>query len=103
MAFDKGDLVVYPAHGVGRVVDIETRVVGDFGVVLVVIVFEQDRLTVRVPAAKAGASGLRKLSSRKIPDGALVMPRGRPRTKSSALESSMRRNTAPRSIPGTPC
>ena len=78
-AFDKGDFVVYPAHGVGRVVGMETREIAGSKIRLVVIAFDQDRLTLRVPAAKAEASGLRKLSSRKIIDGALATLKGRPR------------------------
>jgi CarD family transcriptional regulator len=59
-AFEKGDFVVYPTHGVGRVIDIE-------------------RMMLRVPVAKAKISGLRKLSSRKIMENALVTLKGRSR------------------------
>jgi CarD family transcriptional regulator len=78
--FDKGDFVVYPAHGVGRVMDRETRQIAGGAVDLVVISFEHDRLTVRVPVARAAVSGLRKLSSRKMLDSALATLKGRPRT-----------------------
>ncbi len=78
-AFGKGDLVVYPAHGVGRVADIEKRHIAGSTLDLVVITFEQARLTLRVPTAKAQASGLRRLSSRKIMESALKALKGRSR------------------------
>jgi CarD family transcriptional regulator len=78
--FEEGDFVVYPAHGVGRVVGLEKREIAGFALDLVVIAFDQNRLTLRVPVAKAEASGLRKLSSRKIMDSAIATLRGRPRT-----------------------
>jgi CarD family transcriptional regulator len=80
-AFDKGDFVVYPAHGVGRVVDMEKRQIAGDTLDLVVIAFDQARLTLRVPMAKAAASGLRRLSSRKIMDGALTTLKGRSRVR----------------------
>ncbi len=77
--FEKGDFVVYPTHGVGRVVDIEAKQIAGQTLDLFVISFEQDRMTLRVPVAKARTSGLRKLSSRKIMDTALVTLKGRSR------------------------
>jgi len=77
--FEKGDFVVYPTHGVGRVVDIEAKQIAGQTLDLFVISFEQDRMTLRVPVAKARTSGLRKLSSRKIMDSALVTLKGRSR------------------------
>ncbi|MCW5747955.1 MAG: CarD family transcriptional regulator, partial [Alphaproteobacteria bacterium] len=79
LVFDKGDFVVYPTHGVGRVVDIEARQIAGHKLDLFVISFEQDRMTLRVPVAKAKISGLRKLSSRKIMDSALTTLKGRSR------------------------
>ncbi|MBC8792804.1 MAG: CarD family transcriptional regulator, partial [Tagaea sp. CACIAM 22H2] len=63
MKFEPGDFVVYPSHGVGRVVDVESRTIGGDKLELFVIAFEKDRMTLRVPLAKAKTSGLRKLSS----------------------------------------
>jgi CarD family transcriptional regulator len=79
LVFEKGDFVVYPTHGVGRVVDIEERQIAGHKLDLFVISFEQDRMTLRVPVAKAKISGLRKLSSRKIMDSALTTLKGRSR------------------------
>jgi CarD family transcriptional regulator len=78
-AFEKGDFVVYPTHGVGRVIDIEAKEIAGHKLELFVISFEQERMMLRVPVAKAKISGLRKLSSRKIMESALVTLKGRSR------------------------
>ena len=78
-AFEKGDFVVYPTHGVGRVIDIEAKEIAGNKLDLFVISFEQERMMLRVPVAKAKISGLRKLSSRKIMENALVTLKGRSR------------------------
>ena len=79
--YDEGDYVVYPTHGVGRVLGIETQEVADVTLDLIVIKFEKDRMTLRVPVEKAANSGLRKLSSRKMMDTALTTLKGRSRAK----------------------
>ena len=78
-AFEKGDFVVYPTHGVGKVIDIEAKEIAGHRLDLFVISFEQERMMLRVPVAKAKLSGLRKLSSRKIMENALVTLKGRSR------------------------
>jgi len=61
--FDTGDYVVYPAHGVGQIMGIETQKIGGMEVSLYTIVFEKDRMRLKVPVFKAKTAGLRKLSS----------------------------------------
>jgi CarD family transcriptional regulator len=80
-SFAEGDFVVYPTHGVGRVVAIETQQIAGISLPLIVITFDKDRMTLRVPVAKAHNSGLRKLSSRKVMDTALATLKGRSRVK----------------------
>ena len=79
MKFEPGDFVVYPSHGVGRVVDVEHRQIGADKLELFVIAFDKDRMTLRVPLTKAKTSGLRKLSSKKIMETALTTLKGRSR------------------------
>ncbi len=79
--FAIGDHVVYPTHGVGRVIGIEVQEIAGEELQLFVIHFEQERMTLRVPVGKAEQSGLRKLSNRKIIDSALRTLRGRSRAK----------------------
>jgi len=76
-----GDFVVYPTHGVGKVVNIETQEYGGHKLRLFVISFDRDRMTLRVPTDKAGVSGLRKLSSKKVMETALTTLKGRARVK----------------------
>src|SRR5512134_1539442 len=79
--FRKGDFVVCPTHGVGKVLGVETQEVSGHSLQLIIIHFEKDRMTLRVPVAKAKNSGLRKLSSRKVMDAALQTLKGRSRVK----------------------
>jgi hypothetical protein len=44
-ASEKGDFVVYPTHGVGRVIDIEAKEIAGRKLDLFVISFEQERMT----------------------------------------------------------
>jgi CarD family transcriptional regulator len=81
MAFDIGDFVVYPTHGVGKVVGVEEQTIGEHELKLFVITFEKDRMTLRVPLEKAANSGLRRLSNRKIIDSALTTLKGKAKVK----------------------
>jgi CarD family transcriptional regulator len=81
MSFAQGDYVVYPTHGVGRIVSVEDQEIGGLKLQLFVITFDRDRMTLRVPVAKATKSGLRKLSSRTTMDSALSTLRGRAKVK----------------------
>jgi len=60
--FLQGDVVVYPAHGVGRILDVEDQVIAGHTLRVFVINFDQKRMTVRLPVAKAKVAGLRSLS-----------------------------------------
>ncbi len=76
-----GDYVVYPTHGVGRVIGIETQDISGISLCLISIKFEKDRMTLRVPVEKAHNSGLRKLSTRKVLDSALHTLKGKSRVR----------------------
>ncbi len=79
--FATGDLVVYPTHGVGEITAIEMQEIAGHTLNVFVVTFAKDRMTLRVPLAKAKISGLRKLVSRKEMDAALAKLRGRSRAK----------------------
>lgn len=81
MAFGSGDYVVYPTHGVGKVIGIETREIAGQELQLFVIAFDRDRMTLRVPIGKVAHAGLRRLSTRKVMENALTKLRGRARVK----------------------
>jgi CarD family transcriptional regulator len=65
------DYVVYPAHGVGRLVAREVSNVAGHSLDLFVIEFEKERMTLRLPVHKAVAAGLRPLSTKAQMDVAL--------------------------------
>jgi CarD family transcriptional regulator len=79
--FRPNDYVVYPAHGVGRIVSIEEREVAGVHLEMFVISFEKEKLTLRVPTAKATSVGMRSLSSPDIVEKALSTLKGRARVK----------------------
>ena len=79
--FGKGDFVVYPTHGVGKVTGVEEREIAGQKLQLFVVSFEKERMILRVPIEKVKDSGLRKLSNRKIIDTALKTLKGRVRVK----------------------
>ena len=81
LMFNTGDFVVYPTHGVGKVLGIEKQEIAGHALKLFVISFEHERMTLRVPVNKAADSGLRKLSSKKVMEGALSTLKGRARVK----------------------
>jgi len=79
--FVEGDHVVYPTHGVGKVERIATEEIAGHRLELIHITFEENRMTLRVPVAKARTAGLRKLSTRKQFDEALGVLKGKARIK----------------------
>ena len=64
--FKEGETVVYPKHGVGEVMKIETMEIASIKTKFYVVKMEQSKLTIRVPTDKLEQVGLRKLSSKKI-------------------------------------
>lgn len=81
IAFSEGDFVVYPTHGVGKVMGVEMEEISGAQLELIVIKFDKDRMTLRVPVSKAKNSGLRKLSTQTVMDDALATLRGKARAK----------------------
>jgi CarD family transcriptional regulator len=81
LEFAAGDLVVYPAHGVGKVDGVETLTVAGQSVSLYAITFEKERMKLKIPVAKAKTSGLRRLSSKDRLKAALDTLQGRARVR----------------------
>ena len=79
--FRTGESIVYPAHGVGRIIDIEDQEVAGMKLELFVITFEKDKMTLRVPVAKAATVGMRKLADEDTVARAFETVRGRARVK----------------------
>jgi CarD family transcriptional regulator len=77
--FRKGDFVVYPSHGVGKVERVGVEEIAGHRLHLIHISFAENRMTLRVPIAQARAAGLRKLATPEALADAFVTVQGRPR------------------------
>ena len=64
--FKIGETVVYPKHGVGEIISIETMEIASIKTKFYIVKMEQAKLTIRVPLDKQEEVGLRKISSKKI-------------------------------------
>ncbi|WP_370271790.1 CarD family transcriptional regulator [Hyphomonas atlantica] len=81
LAFEVGQSVVYPAHGVGKITSVEKQTVAGMDLEVYVVSFDQDKMILRVPTNRAEASGMRALAGSKLVDDALKTLGGRARIK----------------------
>jgi len=81
LKFRPNEFVVYPAHGVGKIVDVEEQEIAGTKLELYVIDFEKEKMRLRVPTGKCEAVGMRKLTDKAELDEALNVLRGRARVK----------------------
>jgi len=79
--FRTNEQIVYPAHGVGRIVSIDEEEFAGAKLELFVINFEKDKMTLRVPTEKLDRVGMRKLSEDKVVNKALTTLKGKARVK----------------------
>ena len=79
--FRTGEFVVYPAHGVGQVADVEEQEIAGTTLELYVIAFEKDKMTLRVPTQKAIEIGMRALSSPDVIAHAMKTLKGKAKVK----------------------
>ncbi|MCQ4190352.1 CarD family transcriptional regulator [Methylocystis sp. NLS-7] len=80
-AFKLHEHIVYPAHGVGQIVGVETQEVAGFSLELFVVSFIKDKMTLKVPTSKVISVGMRKLADTGVVDRALQTLSGRARVK----------------------
>ncbi|MFN3844756.1 MAG: CarD family transcriptional regulator [Paracoccaceae bacterium] len=79
--FRPNEFVVYPAHGVGKIMSIEEQEIAGFKLELFVITFEKDKMTLRVPTHKATEIGMRPLSAPDVVSKALETLKGKAKVK----------------------
>ncbi len=79
--FKAGENIVYPTHGVGRILTIEKFQYDLVEEQLYVIQFFQDKLTIRVPFAKAKLIGLRNITSKSSMTRTLSVLKQKPKIK----------------------
>ncbi len=79
--FKTGDFIVYPAHGVGTVTGIVKETIAGFDIEVYIVVFDKDKMTLRVPTNKAANSGMRGLANPNVLKDAFTTIKGRARIK----------------------
>jgi CarD family transcriptional regulator len=79
--FSPEQFVVYPAHGVGKIVKVETQEIAGFELEMFVIAFEKDKMTLRVPTHKATEVGMRALATPDVVSHAMKTLRGKAKVK----------------------
>jgi CarD family transcriptional regulator len=79
--FKTNEWIVYPAHGVGRIVAIEEQEIAGISLELFVITFDKDKMTLRVPTGKSASVGMRKLADENIVKRSMDTLKGRARIK----------------------
>jgi len=81
ITFNAGEYVVYPAHGVGKVADISKQQIGGMELELLVVNFDKDKMTLRIPVGKVSDVGLRKISEESTINDALNTLKGKAKIK----------------------
>ena len=79
--FKTNEFIVYPAHGVGKIVGIEEQEIAGMALELFVINFDKEKLTLRVPTGKLASVGMRKLADEPLVKKAMETLKGRARIK----------------------
>ena len=64
--FRKGEAVVYPAHGVGRIERVGLEEIAGHRLNLIHVSFEDNQMTLRVPVAQARTGGCARLPARSV-------------------------------------
>ncbi|MFN0194795.1 MAG: CarD family transcriptional regulator [Aestuariivirga sp.] len=81
LSFKIGELVVYPAHGVGKITNIEEQEIAGARLELYIVDFEKEKLRLKVPTNRAEQKGMRRLAEKSLMEQALRVIRGRARIK----------------------
>ena len=79
--FKIGELVVYPAHGVGKITNVEEQEIAGTKLELYIVDFEKEKLRLKVPTNRAEQKGMRHLADRTLIEQAMKVIRGRARIK----------------------
>lgn len=81
LVFKVSELVVYPAHGVGKISMIEEQEIAGVKLELYIVEFEKEKLRLKVPTNRAEQKGMRRLSDKTQIEAALKVLKGRARIK----------------------
>ena len=80
-AFSSGEYVVYPTQGVGKVADVSKQTIAGTELEMLVVNFDKDKMTLRIPVAKVEHVGLRRISGESTINEALQTLQGKARVK----------------------
>lgn len=75
------ELVVYPSHGVGKIIGIEEQEIAGDKLELYVVSFEKEKMILRVPLNKADHAGMRRLSTKDEMGPVVTTLKGRAKIK----------------------
>ncbi|MBR6409349.1 MAG: CarD family transcriptional regulator [Alphaproteobacteria bacterium] len=81
VTFNSGEYVVYPTHGVGKISDISKQTIAGSELELLVVNFDKDKMTLRIPLQKVEHVGLRKISEASTINEALETLKGKAKVK----------------------
>ncbi len=81
LEFKNGQYVVYPTQGVGKLAKVEEVNIAGQKMKMLVIDFEKNHMTLRVPLERAEISGLRPLVTPKQMNEAISSAKGKPGAK----------------------
>ena len=85
VSFNSGEYVVYPSHGVGKISDISKQNIAGTELELLVVNFDRDKMTLRIPLAKVANVGLRKISEPSTINTALETLKGKAKVRKLML------------------
>ncbi len=77
--YNVNDFVVYPKHGVGKILSIEKAVIGDIDINFYKVFIEKDKLTLTIPINQQ--SNLRPISSTNQINKCVTILKGKPKIK----------------------
>ena len=64
LQYSVGDFIVYPSHGVGEVTAIQKFEIAEEKLEMYNVIFDKEKMTLKIPTIKAKEIGIRKVSSR---------------------------------------
>ena len=99
--YNKGDFVVYPSYGLGKIKGIQNEIIGGKRI-KVFIISINERVILRIPADKINDLGLRKLSSKDRMKSALSILKGKSKKKKKIMWSRRAQEYESKILSGDP-
>ena len=79
--YEIGEWLIYPKHGLGKAISYETQTILKNKVDFLVVFFEQERMTLRIPVNKVDELGLRSICEKDEMNKALTALKGKARIR----------------------